>query len=297
MNKLIYLLIIPIFFFLCCSPTVKTEVELKMNAENSPDTLSNKIAENKLDTLGSTIEARFKCPENFERTKVGDLSFESYLRNLPLKPHGSSVKKFNGAIKINYNVYDAVIDLPIGNKDLHQCADAIMRLKAEYLWNQKRYSEIHFNFVSGLRADYSKWMEGKRIVYAGNNTHWTDSGTASNTYKDFWNYMECVFRYASTLSLTNELKSVPIESMQIGDVFIHGGAPGHAIIVVDMAINPETKEKLFLLAQSYMPAQEIQLLKNPNNEGLSPWYSLSFSGDLFTPEWTFSQDELKRFVD
>lgn len=297
MNKLIYLLIIPIFFFLCCSPTVKTEVELKMNAENSPDTLSNKIAENKLDTLGSTIKARFKCPENFERTKVDDRSFESYLRNLPLKPHGSSVKKYDGTIKINYNVYDAVIDLPIGNKDLHQCADAIMRLRAEYLWNQKRYSEIHFNFVSGLRADYSKWMEGKRIVYAGNNTHWTDSGTASNTNKDFWNYMECVFRYASTLSLTNELKSVPIESMQIGDVFIHGGAPGHAIIVVDMAINPKTKEKLFLLAQSYMPAQEIQLLKNPNNEGLSPWYSLSFSGDLYTPEWTFSQDELKRFVD
>jgi hypothetical protein len=46
-----------------------------------------------------------------------------------------------------------------------------------------------------------------------------------------------------------------------------------------------------------MPAQEIQLLKNPNNEGLSPWYSLSFSGDLYTPEWTFSQDELKRFID
>ena len=284
-------------FFLCCSPTVKTEVELKTNAGNPPDSLGNKIAENKLDTLGSTIEARFKCPENFERTKVGDLSFENYLRNLPLKPHGSSVKKYNGAIKINYNVYDAVIDLPIGNKDLHQCADAVMRLKAEYLWNQKRYSEIHFNFVSGLRVDYSKWMEGKRIVYEGNNTHWTDSGTASNTYKDFWKYMECVFRYASTLSLTKELKSVSIESMQIGDVFIHGGSPGHAIIVVDMAINPETKEKLFLLAQSYMPAQEIQLLKNPNNEGLSPWYSLSFNGDLYTPEWTFSRDELKRFAD
>ncbi len=284
-------------FFLCCSPTVKTEVELKTNAGNPPDSLGNKIAENKLDTLGSTIEARFKCPENFERTKVGDLSFENYLRNLPLKPHGSSVKKYNGAIKINYNVYDAVIDLPIGNKDLHQCADAVMRLKAEYLWNQKRYSEIHFNFVSGLRVDYSKWMEGKRIVYEGNNTHWTDSGTASNTYKDFWKYMECVFRYASTLSLTKELKSVSIESMQIGDVFIHGGSPGHAIIVVDMAINPETKEKLFLLAQSYMPAQEIQLLKNSNNEGLSPWYSLSFNGDLYTPEWTFSRDELKRFAD
>ena len=285
MNKLIYLLIIPIFFFGSCLQIGNTDFGMESDVVS------------KLDTIGTTIEKRIKVPENFERTKVDTTSFSYYLRTLRLKPHGSTVTLFDGRTKTNYNIYDAVIDLPIGNKDLHQCADAIMRLKAEYLWNQKRYSEIHFNFVSGLRADYSKWMEGKRIVYAGNNTHWTDSGTASNTDKDFWNYMECVFRYASTLSLTKELKSVPIESMQIGDVFIHGGAPGHAIIVVDMAINPETKEKLFLLAQSYMPAQEIQLLKNPNNEGLSPWYSLSFSGDLYTPEWTFSQDELKRFVD
>ena len=61
--------------------------------------------------------------------------------------------------------------------------------------------------------------------------------------------------------------------MRIGDVFIIGGSPGHAVIVVDMAVNPETHEKVFLLAQSYMPAQQIQLLKNNNDPDLSPWYS------------------------
>ena len=40
--------------------------------------------------------------------------------------------------------------------------------------------------------------------------------------------------------------------MQIGDVFLKGSLPGHCVIVVDMAENNETGEKLFMIAQSYM---------------------------------------------
>jgi hypothetical protein len=50
--------------------------------------------------------------------------------------------------------------MEIGNKDLHQCADAVMRLRAEYLWNEERYDKIHFNFTNGFRVDYTKWIEG-----------------------------------------------------------------------------------------------------------------------------------------
>jgi hypothetical protein len=85
--------------------------------------------------------------------------------------------------------------------------------------------------------------------------------------------------------------------MKIGDVFIKGGSPGHAIIVMDMAENKSTGEKIFILAQSYMPAQETQILCNPKSKELSPWYSLNYTGDLYTPEWTFSENMLKRFVE
>ena len=45
-----------------------------------------------------------------------------------------------------------------------------------------------------------------------------------------------------------------------------------------------------------MPAQETQILQNPNNIELSPWYSVSEIGEkLYTPEWTFSSKDLKRF--
>mgnify|MGYP000471731144 CR=1 FL=1 len=88
-----------------------------------------------------------------------------------------------------------------------------------------------------------------------------------------------------------------MKEIEIGDVFIKGGFPGHAVIVVDMAINKTNQEKVFLLAQSYMPAQELQILKNPNNQEISPWYRVSeISGELRTPEWTFKKTDLKRFA-
>ena len=106
-----------------------------------------------------------------------------------------------------------------------------------------------------------------------------------------------VFTYAGTASLSKELLTIPYTSLQPGDVFIKGGSPGHAVIVVDVAIHPKTKKKVFLLAQSYMPAQQIHILVNPANHSLSPWYELTEtdSGYLYTPEWTFEKKELKRF--
>jgi len=83
--------------------------------------------------------------------------------------------------------------------------------------------------------------------------------------------------------------------MEIGDIFIEGGFPGHAAIVIDMAVNITKGDKLFILAQSYIPAQELHILVNPDNSELSPWYELDFGEVLCTPEWTFNRDDLKRF--
>ena len=244
---------------------------------------------------GSNINTAISAPDGYERTEVPSNSFAEYLRKLPLKPAGTPVRQFDGELKGNQNVHVAVVDLPIGKKDLHQCADAAMRLRAEYLWKRGMYNQIHFNFTSGFRADYAKCMEGYRIVLKGNDASWVNSTNPSNTYADFWKYMEMVFSYAGSLSLSKELKSVALDDMEIGDMFIRGGTPGHVAVVVDMAVQPQSGQKLFLLAQSFMPAQEIEILKNPNSNSLSPWYSLDFKGDLQTPEWLFYRNELKRF--
>ena len=243
---------------------------------------------------GQTIVTRFNPPINYSREKKTLNTFANYLQNLPLKSNEAEVKLYDGRIKKNYGVYDAVVNFELGRKNLHQCADAVMRLKAEFLWEQKRYNEIHFNFTNGFQVDYSEWMKGRRIIVNGNKTYWSNRNAPSNSYTDFWKYMEIIFSYAGTLSLSKELASKNIKDLKIGDVFIQGGSPGHAVIVVDLAIN-DKGEKMFLLAQSYMPAQEIQILKNPNNQNISPWYSLGKSTILNTPEWTFSDTDLKEY--
>ncbi len=296
MKTILYTAFLTIVLFQSCEQHIQSS-----NLSNQPTAAKMQQATQQprqiIHPEGQTIATRILPPSGFERIKAPQNSFAGYLRNLPVKPHNSEVKLYNGETKPNYDIYDAVIDLKIGNKDLHQCADAVMRLRAEYLWKQKQYDKIHFNFTNGFRVDYTEWMKGKRIVVKGNTAYWKQSVAPSNTYTDFWQYMETIFMYAGTLSLSKELQPVKISNMQIGDVFIQGGSPGHAIIVIDMAVNKPTNKKVFLLAQSYMPAQEIQILKNPSDTTISPWYSLDFENELITPEWTFTKSDLMRFKD
>ena len=244
-----------------------------------------------INETGTNVLSRFNAPKGFERKPVKQASFAQYLQNLPLKAVGTKVKYYNGSIK-HKDVYEAVVNLDIDNKNLQQCADAIMRLRAEYFYAQKAYNNISFNLTNGFRVDYIEWIKGNRIINKGNQAYWQKSAVPSNTYKDFRNYLNFVFAYAGTLSLDKSLYNKDLKNIAIGDVFIIGGSPGHAVIVVDVAENHKC-EKIFLLVQSYMPAQEIQILKNPNDKQLSPWYSANIIDELITPEWTFKAHHLK----
>jgi len=268
--------------------------------EKTADLISDVVdsgtgAVNLINPSGMNVQERIMAPEGFVRVEVEGGSFGEYLRNLPVKPHGSRVLYYNGGTK-PVDVHAAVLDIDIGDRDLQQCADSIIRLRAEYLYSKGLYDKIHFNFTNGFNADYSTWMKGNRIKVSGNNVSWVRQGEASNSYESFRNYLDMVFAYAGTMSLSSEMKSIPVEEMKPGDVFIQGGSPGHCVIVMDMAENKDG-EKLFILAQGYMPAQEIHILKNPANEDGNPWYTLNFGENLETPEWEFTKDQLKRFMD
>jgi hypothetical protein len=249
---------------------------------------------NLIKEAGKTISERIVVPEGYERIAVKEGSFGDYLRNLPLKPHGSPVLYFNGETK-SAEVHAAVLDIDVGARDLQQCADAAMRLRAEYLYSKGEFERIHFNFTNGFKVEYSKWMQGYRVAISGNKTSWVKKTSQASDYQSFRKYLDMVFAYAGTASLVKELKAVAAADMQIGDVFIKGGSPGHCVIIVDMAENKQTGEKLFLLAQSYMPAQDIHILKNPSNAEGNPWYSIKAGEELDTPEWDFSAEQLMRF--
>ena len=76
-------------------------------------------------------------PKNCKRDSVEPGSFAEYLRNLPLKPQGYLTHLYNGFEKANQNAAFRVVDMDIDTVDLQQCADACIRLYAEYLWHSK----------------------------------------------------------------------------------------------------------------------------------------------------------------
>lgn len=245
-----------------------------------------------IDTTGFKIVERFVLPEGYRRIDVEENSFENFLRTLPLKKYGEKVRYYDGSIKDN-DVYVSVVDLDIGNKDLFQCADAVIRLRSEYLYEKRLYDKIGFHLTNGFYVGFKRWKDGFRVKVRGNKTEWYYTGKKGIDRKNFDEYLEFIYSYAGTISLSKELKKVKIEDIKIGDVFIHSGSPGHCVIVVDMGITTETKEKIVLLAQSYMPAQEIHILKSFDD--ISPWYRIKEENNLITPEWIFECDSLKRF--
>ena len=218
--------------------------------------------------------------------------FAEFLQNLPLKPDGAVVKYFDGRTKIS-SAYTAVVDYTLGDRDLQQCADAVIRLRAEYLYQSGQQDRIQFHFVNGFLASFPKWARGYGISVNGNEAQWGRNTANNESYESFQKYLDIVYAYASTLSLDNELDAIDITKMAAGDVFIRGGSPGHCVIVVDTAIQEAGGKKAFMLAQGYMPAQDIQILKCPAADNASPWYTDDFGDILVTPEYTFSKTELK----
>jgi hypothetical protein len=245
-------------------------------------------------TEGATVEDRIAAPTGYARTDLPDGSFAHYLRNLPLKPVGSPVLLYTRLPKDDQGAQAAVVDMSVGDRDLQQCADAVMRLRAEYLFQAERKAEISFSFTNGTAVPFARWMKGERVSVNGNKAVWVPGGTAGATHTDLMSYLQLIFSYAGTLSLSRELKDATGTPVQAGDVFIHGGSPGHAVIVLDVAENARG-EQMMLLAQSYMPAQDIHVLRNLERSEHSPWYKVNEGEQLRTPEWTFNWRERKRW--
>lgn len=241
-----------------------------------------------------TLAGRIGPPRGFQRAALPPDSFAAWLRGLPLKPAGSPVLLHTGAPKARQDVHVAVVDIDVGQRDLQQCADAVMRLRAEWLFAAGRIRDIAFNDTgAGKPIQFARWAAGERPHIAGRSLAWSRSAAPDAGYGSFRRYMDVVFTWAGTYSLERELAPKPVAELAAGDLFIRGGFPGHAVLVADVAEDTTTGERRFLLLQSFMPAQEMHILENPANADGSPWYALDFGDRLVTPEWVFPRDSLR----
>ncbi|WP_045500864.1 DUF4846 domain-containing protein [Chryseobacterium sp. StRB126] len=244
----------------------------------------------------NTIWERFSPPKGYQWHKEKPDSFGYFIENFKLKPYGSQILRYDDSPISTQHLHEAVFDIDTGNKDLQQCADAVIRLRAEYLYKIKKTDDIKFHFTSGDLLSWNDYKNGTRAFVSGNSVNFRKTAGFDNSYQNFRNYLDLIFNYAGTISLNKETKPVLKNSdLKTGDILITPGSPGHVVFISGVCKSKEGK-KLFLLSEGFTPAQSIHLLSNPFQKNISPWYDLDVdSSEAKTARYIFKPTNFRRF--
>ncbi len=229
---------------------------------------------------GTTIKERFIPPDGYTRVEAEAGSFGEYLQNFKLKPYGESAYQYDGTVSENSSTV-GVFDQNVTR--WQQCADSIMRLHAEYLFERGEYDKISYDFTTGFQCDFTNWSQGKRVKVTGSKCTWVDKAEPSTSKDTLDAYMDFVYQYANTESLQNQLTEVAPADVRIGDAFVitsyqMDAELGHAVFVADMAKN-EAGDKLYLIFEGTTPATQICLAKS-NDTTYGYWLPLKEDGTL-----------------
>lgn len=240
------------------------------------------------------LSARFAPPVGHSRVELPPRSFGAFLRELPLEPAGTRVVAHDGA---SIRAADdpgvaAVVALDVGRADLQQCADSIVRLHAEWRWSEGA-RDHSYAAAASLPMPLARYVAGERVVAKGNALEWQPKARRRELdHALFREYLDTVFAWANTGSLARDARTVEPSALRPGDFFVLPGAPGHAVLVLDVARHPDGR-RAALLGQGFMPAQSFHVLR-PSRDGA--WFALDPAArGVKTPFWAeFPWGSLRR---
>lgn len=231
-----------------------------------------------LGAAGVTVAEAFPPPPGSERVAAGP--FGAWLKERRLEDARAPVLTHDGRVVHHRG---RVVQLPMVSGDLQQCADAILRLRAE--WLRERGATIRFFATSGDPMPWSRFEAGERPHVAGRRLAWT-GGHGPSSWEG---YLSKVFEWAGTISLrAHETRAV--EEPRPGDILVESGSPGHAVVLLDVATGPAGATWV-LVGESYMPAQDLHVELGP----AGGWWPLTEAG-LALPHWPLAREGLRRFI-
>jgi hypothetical protein len=155
------------------------------------------------------LGARIPPPKGVTRPVLAGDSFGAWLRGLPLEPGRPAVHLFDGSLERHQNAHAAVVDIDVGAQDLQQCADAVIRLRAEFLFAAGRGDRIRVRFENGGTAAFNDWARAERPQVRGSEVTWKPSARAASDHAALTGYLAAIFTYASIRLLAKELDHVP----------------------------------------------------------------------------------------
>ncbi len=241
------------------------------------------------------LEAAFPTPQGLTRLPAPQGSWAAWLRRLPVRRDRADVRSFRGDTLRAPAA--AVILLDVGDRDVQQCADTAIRLHAEYLWHAGHADAAAYHFTSGDRSAWKDWRQGERFALTGNKVRRNRTGSRANNHSAYRAWLQHTFRYAGTQSLRLDSDPVPPgQPLLPGDFFVTPGAPGHAVILLDVAQDDQGR-RWGLVGQGFMPAQDLHVVTRAGARDKA-WLPLPDDAEdaLDTPSWApFPRTTARRF--
>ena len=198
-------------------------------------------------------------PPPFEAERTGADAFGTHLRALEVGPVDRPVRTHDGRI-VRHRA--RVVELPLVRGDLQQCADSLIRLRAE--WLREQGEPVAFHATSGDLLPWARYRDGERPYVRDERIAWKAGSPG-----DWEGYLRAVFTWAGTASLHAHDTVPATGDPRPGDVLVKPGFPGHAVILLDVATDPRGRT-FVLVGEGYMPAQDFHVELGPE-AGWWPW--------------------------
>ncbi|MES2640579.1 MAG: DUF4846 domain-containing protein [Myxococcota bacterium] len=209
--------------------------------------------------LAETLGEAFPPPPGAVRVEAD--AFGAWLRALPLHAAGRAVRTYDGRT-VDIDVA-RVVDMPIGTRDLQQCADSALRLRAT--WERAVGRSPAFHYTSGDLSAWAAWAAGTRPKVVGNDVTFVPGAARPDASdKAFEAWLMDLFTYAGTRSLPKD--TVAVTTPAPGDLVVQPGSPGHAVVLLDVATAPVPSgggRTWVLVGQGFMPAMDFHVLSGP----------------------------------
>src|SRR6187399_2488620 len=153
---------------------------------------------NKITTINPENIKGISLPQGFQYVEDGDSVYSNWLLDLKLKKN-KTVYLYNGKLKSNQDVQFGVLNIDIGKKDLLQCADASMKLRADHLFEKHLFDQIKFLTSSGNEISFESWLKGIRWKVQGAKlVSYNIPKEVTDIQKEYNSFMELVFSYCGT---------------------------------------------------------------------------------------------------
>lgn len=225
----------------------------------------------------NTLLMAIREPYGYKRsTGAGMSTYMAWITNLPLRPKGSPVTKWNGQIMIDADSVNGVIDLGIGTRN-QKDADIPLRLLLEYLKARDALYDFPIIVGNGDTVFYDKWLNGKYLKDPRMNLIYEKGTKKEHTLREFYRFQEFVMVMNENKTILRNLIPIKEKNLMPGDLFIqfdteNNDSSGHASIIFEICSN-EKGERMYLAGWGGTPPHALYVAR-PLPLSHRRWFSM-----------------------